>query len=156
VAIGGVDAHARKYPLLPFVVFPYEYLFRTLRTHILTETELPEDAPAAIEAILGALQEGHCFTSYDYLHPGSGTRFCSIDGELMMGDETSFVTPVDFSVSLPREAHLSIIKNGVAIRRTVEKELVFTADTPGVYRIEARLDEKPWIYTNPIYLRPEA
>jgi hypothetical protein len=31
--------------------------------------------------------------------------------------------------------------------------LEFRADAPGAYRVEARLGGKPWVYTNPIYLR---
>ena len=156
VAIGGVDAHARKYPLLPFVVFPYEFLFKTLRTHILTNTPLKVETPEAIGLVLTALGKGHCFASYDFLHDGTGTRFRSTDGHLIMGDEAYFRGPLELEVTLPWKAHLSVIRNGVAIERSEEKDLMFTADSPGVYRIEARLDGKPWIYTNPIYLRPEA
>ena len=31
---------------------------------------------------------------------------------------------------------------------------VFRTRGPGVYRVEARLGERPWIFANPIYLRP--
>ena len=153
VAIGGVDAHAKKYPFLPFVVFPYEYLFKTLRTHILTNEPLAEDKSEAIEASLAAMRQGNCFASYDYLHNGKGTRFFSADNNLIMGDEAEYHEPLDLVVTLPWKAHLSVVRNGVAIKRAEEKDLEFRADSPGVYRVEARLDGKPWIYTNPIYLR---
>jgi hypothetical protein len=31
--------------------------------------------------------------------------------------------------------------------------LTFRAEVPGVYRVEAAYEGKPWVYTNPIYLR---
>jgi hypothetical protein len=43
VGIGGVDAHAHKYNLLGFLeveIFPYKVLFKSIRTHIITEEEL--------------------------------------------------------------------------------------------------------------------
>ena len=46
VAVGGVDVHARRYPLVPFVVFPYRDVFCTVRTHVLTSEPLTGDAPA--------------------------------------------------------------------------------------------------------------
>ena len=45
VGIGGVDAHAHKYNVLGFVeveVFPYKVLFKSIRTHLLIEEDLPQ------------------------------------------------------------------------------------------------------------------
>ena len=78
-----------------FVVFPYEYLFRTIRTHVLSNTPLTGDAPTDIQTILLSLQEGHCFASNDYVHNAKGTRFSSADGRLTMGDEATFGGPTD-------------------------------------------------------------
>ncbi|MDA0748757.1 MAG: hypothetical protein O2954_19745 [bacterium] len=156
VAIGGVDAHARKYPLLPFVVFPYEYLFRNLRTYFLLDQPLTGNAEQDISSILYALREGHCFIAYDRLAKGAGTRFGSTDGILQMGDECTFKGPLELEVRLPAQAELLILRNGRPFLHTRNKTFAFRAETPGVYRVEARRDGKPWIFTNPIYLRPGA
>ena len=156
VCIGGVDAHARKYPLLPLVVFPYADLFRTLRTRILTSEPLSGSASEDIPRLLQALGKGHCFVSYDLLCEGSGTRFGSTDGTLLMGDEQTFGAEVELEVHLPVEAELTVLRDGRPLKTLRTATHTFRAETPGVYRVEARLEGKPWIYTNPIYLRSGA
>ncbi len=156
VAIGGVDAHARRYPLLPFVVFPYEDLFRTLRTHVLTDAPLVGSVSEDIPRLVQALRAGHCFIAYDRLCDASGTRFGSADGVLLMGDERPFDGPVDLEVRLPTDAELTVLRNGHPIASLQGKVCTFCANAPGVYRAEAKYGGKPWIYTNPIYLRPGA
>ena len=50
---------------------------------------------------------------------------------------------------------LRILRNGEEIRSTEANALRFSPEAPGVYRVEAYIGEKPWIYSNPIYLRGE-
>ena len=149
-------AHARRYPFLPFVVFPYEDLFRTLRTHVLTDEPLVGSAPEDIPRLLQALQQGHCFIASDGLCEASGTRFGSADGALLMGDESRFEGTVDLEVHLPAEAAFTVFQDGEPFINQRGTTCAFCAESPGVYRVEARRDNKPWIYTNPIYLRPGA
>lgn len=155
VAIGGIDAHARKYPLLPFVVFPYEDAFRTLHTRIYLKSPLTGNKQEDIEAILKALQQGHCYISYDGLMSGAGVQFHTADEQFMMGDETLFQSPTKIDVHLPQHATLNIICNGQTIAQHQTQHHTFLAEKPGVYRIEARIQDSPWIYTNPIYLRAQ-
>lgn len=156
VCIGGVDAHARRYPLLPFVVFPYKDLFRTVRTRLLLPEPLSGSASEDIPRILRALREGHCFISYDGLRNGEGARFASADGALLMGDASTFNGPVELHVRLPAEADITVVRDGAALLNFRGATCAFSADAPGVYRVQASLAGKPWIYTNPIYLRPPA
>lgn len=153
VAFGGVDAHARKYPLLPFVVFPYQWLFSTIRTHLLIPRPFVRDASTDIATVLDALAQGHCFLARDNLRDAAGARFGSDDGRLLTGDEDVFEGDVDLILTLPSAAEISLLKDGVRIRAEHGTTLTHTADTPGVYRIEATVDGRAWLYTNPIYLR---
>lgn len=155
VAIGGVDAHARKYSPLPFVVFPYEQAFQTLRTHIFLKTQLTGSKHEDISAILQALQQGHCYIAYDGLTNGSGVRFQTSDGQTIMGDEIPFQLPLPIDIQLPQKADLNIIHNGQIIAHHHTQNHTFQAEKPGVYRIEAHIQNTPWVYTNPIYLRAQ-
>lgn len=156
VCIGGVDAHARRYPLLPLVVFPYADLFQTLRTRIITSEPLSGSPSDDILLLLQALEKGNCFVSYDSLYEGKGTRFGSADGSLIMGDEQTFNGEVKLEIQLPVEAEITVLQNGLPFKHFRSKFCTFHAETPGVYRAEAKLEGKPWIFTNPVYLRSGA
>jgi hypothetical protein len=153
VAIAGVDAHARRVPLLPFVVFPYKDLFCALRTHLLTDRPVHPGAPDAPGIIFDALGKGRAFLGFDRLADTAGTRFGSEDGLLGPGDEAPFSRPVRLRAIVPREADLRLLKDGTPFQTTRGREILGSANGPGVYRAEARLDGKPWIFTNPVYLR---
>ena len=157
VGIAGVDAHAKKKkPLFGhLVVFPYEKLFRTIRTHILSEEAFSGRWADDARIVYRALKQGHCFGAYDLLGPSKGFRFTvrSSEGSAVMGDEVAFCEDAEIEVVLPRRAFLRILRNGEEIHRTEGDSLHFSADAPGVYRVEAYIGDKSWIYSNPIYLR---
>ncbi|MSS72297.1 MAG: histidinol-phosphatase [Candidatus Latescibacteria bacterium] len=153
VGIGGVDAHARRYPLLNVVIFPYEDLFRTVRTHVLLDGPLTRDAATDRVAILNALREGRCFASYDHRVPGLGFCFSAPSHGLLMGDEAAFLHDLDLVVESPVPAAFRLIRDGLQQGEGAGRRHVFRTEGPGVYRAEARLDGRPWIFTNPIYLR---
>jgi hypothetical protein len=158
VAIGGVDAHAKKHPILPLTVFPYKELFQTIKTHVLIHQPLPKDNPQqAIKAILKSLQQGHCYLAYHPLGNPTGTRFQAANQCLIMGDETHFNKPnssLTLQFQTPQAATLRLFKNGHKIHEKYGNSLDLTTFEPGVYRAEARVNNKPWILTNPIHIRP--
>ena len=151
VAIGGVDVHARRViPLGIFKVFPYEQLFLTIRTHILTSPfsfNLAEDR----RLIYSALRQGHSYISYDYLAPADGFRFQTEDA--IMGDEVELSPHLTLTASSPQTAHLKLILNGRTVKEAEGTSLQLTVRAPGVYRLEAYLKGRPWVFTNPIYVR---
>jgi len=158
VGIGGVDAHAKQLPLFRFIkVFPYEYLFRTVRTHILLETPLsPPSLEESKAQVYGALKRGRCFFAYDLLADSMGFMFsCAMqDGtQLVMGDETTFVESAELFASVPQPATIRLICDGVTIAETQGKSLNHTVRQAGVYRVEADYKSQPWIFSNPIFLR---
>jgi len=56
-------------------------------------------------------------------------------------------------VTLPVAAEIRLIHNGNEASRTMLQVLTFRPHRPGVYRVEAWLKGRPWILSNPIYLR---
>jgi hypothetical protein len=74
VAIGGSDAHSHVMHLGPLArtVFPYEFHFRTVNTHVNLPRPLGTDAASDTSMILDALRHGHCFIGYDRRHCRDG------------------------------------------------------------------------------------
>ena len=155
VVIGGVDAHARHIlPLGIFKVFPYRQLFSTIRTHILT-SPFTLDLDHDRSLIYSALRKGHSYISYDYLAEANGLRFGvnSKNEEVIMGDEIPFSSGLTLTAFSPRPAHLQIIHNGQMVMEKKGDSLEMPLTEPGVYRLEVHLDGKPWIFTNPVYIK---
>lgn len=57
-------------------------------------------------------------------------------------------------VNCDREAELRLLCQGeVVASEEASQSLTFVPEEAGEYRVEVRLDGKPWIYSNHIYLR---
>ncbi len=165
VAVGGSDAHARLMSLGPLrkVIFPYEFHFSTVNTHLLVPQPLRGVLETDRRMVLTALAEGHCFIGYDLPAPTRGFRFTAHgkNGQAIMGDVISLDNGVTLQIKLPSQAdEIRLIKDGQLIRRTRGEVLVHIVTEPGVYRVEAyrRFLGRPrgWIFSNPIYVRAEA
>jgi hypothetical protein len=152
VGIGGVDAHARR--IGPFVSMSYASLFRTVRTHVLLEDALQGMLDADSAAIYGALAAGRCFIAYEKHVLATGFRFAAKthDGWAQMGDRLVCRDEVEFVATVPATGRLRLLRDGRVVSETTGEELVCRACTPGVYRVEAEHDGRPWIYSNPITL----
>jgi hypothetical protein len=159
--IGGVDAHAHKYNLLGFMeveIFPYKVLFKSIRTHILLDTELVrENTEKSIykskKAIYKALAEGRCFFANDYHADSKGFRFFAEVGDKIytMGDTIKKANKIKLKVLLPvQSAEVRLIRNGTTIATTEDKSAEFMIDKQGVYRVEVYIHHKAWIYSNHI------
>ena len=158
VGIGSTDAHALSLPFLRFIKFlPYEYLYRTIRTHVLlneplSKSSLHEDK----RKIYAALKAGNCFIAHDIIADSSGFLFSGAtkdSGDLIMGQETKFNHMVELCVSVPYQAEIQLLRNGETIKNINAKKLHISTDKSGVYRVEVYLDGRPWIFSNPIFLR---
>ncbi|MCX5671383.1 MAG: hypothetical protein NTU94_08715 [Planctomycetota bacterium] len=62
--------------------------------------------------------------------------------------------PAVLRVHSPAPAALSLLRNGAVMDWTTGTDLEHRAEEAGVYRVEARFEGRPWVYTNPVYLRP--
>ena len=161
VGVGGVDAHAHKYNLLGFLeveIFPYKVLFKSIRTHILSQEEIKkgrseEAVERAKKIIYSALEKGSCFIANDYHGDSKGFRFfAEADKKIyQMGDKISKTNGVKLKINvLNSNAEIKLIRNGRVIESWEDKEASFTVNSKGVYRVEVYLNDKAWIFSNHI------
>jgi hypothetical protein len=132
-------------------VDPYYRSFRDSTTHILA----PELTEAAIRA---ALQQGHAYVSHDWMCDATGFSFLlSQPAQEIMGDEVKFAQGQKFVARFPVACHIRLLRNGKEVTELEGGQLEYAAEGPGVYRVEGWLkldgEDRPWIYSNPIYLR---
>lgn len=162
VAIGGSDAHAipLRLGLLRRVVFPYDFHFQGVNSHILTEEPLSGDEASDTQLMIGALRRGTCFIGYDLPAPTRGFRFTAQgeDGQVPMGEEIILQNGVTFQVRLPLATTCRLIHNGHVIKTWEKRETcTYIATEPGAYRVEVILPflgrPRGWIYSNPIYVK---
>lgn len=162
VAIGGSDAHSHQMHLGPLkrTVFPYEFHFRAINTHVFIPRPLGADDVADTSMILEALGQGHCFVGYDLPAPTRGFRFTGsgLEATAEMGDELSMKGGVTLQIRLPRITECVLLKDGKPLRTWHKHDLcTYIATQPGVYRVEVYIHylgmRRGWIFSNPIYLR---
>ncbi len=162
VAVGGSDAHQLKIKKGPFklAVYPYEYHFKSVNTHLLVPEPLNGDLRHDQHLIYAALRNGHAFVGYDLPAPTRGFRFSAQgkDQNVIMGDEISLDSGVTLQIRLPFPNTCQLIKDG-DVFRTFEGRSMYTQiiNQPGVYRVESYThflgEKRGWIYSNPIYVR---
>ncbi len=168
-AFGGSDAHAFPVHLGPLKlsVFAYNFLFRTVNTHLLLKEKLSRQSSRAREQVLKALREGSFFIGSDYYAPTRGFRFSAVnrDEEADMGGEIRRLPDTVLRIISPsKQGVVRIICNGKLVCESRRKIVVFKVLQEGVFRVEVywrpRLGKPiPWIYSNPIYVKeqkPEA
>jgi len=161
VGVGGVDAHAHKYNLLGFLeveIFPYKVLFKSIRTHILTQEEIKkgrsDDAvEKAKKIIYSALEKGSSFIANDYHGDSKGFKFFaeSYRKIYQMGEKISKSGKVKLKIFVPSSnAEIKLIRNGRIIESWEDQEVSFNVNSKGVYRVEVYLNGKAWIFSNHI------
>jgi hypothetical protein len=137
-------------PLLKVQLDPYEVSFGYVSTHLMTRAVTE---PACFEALL----HGRCYVAFDWLADPTGFRFTGRSGRHRreMGDETHGT--INLEIESPLPAELRLLRDGEEIARESGTRLEREVHEPGAYRAEAWLDvageSRPWIYSNPIYLR---
>lgn len=161
--IAGLDCHARRLPLVGTEMFPYEDMFRTIRTHVflpagrMATVPFVGDSPHFSERdYLEAIREARCFVANDYLADSTGTRFwaeCDCGTRVEMGESHSCSGKATLHLSLPTIAEIHVIKNGTQAARVQDTVAQIPCDEKGVHRAEAWLDGRPWVFTNHVYLR---
>ncbi len=161
VAIGGSDAHARHMSLGPIhrVIFPYEYHFSAINTHVLTPSPLSGDLARDRAMVLEALRAGRCFIGYDLAAPTRGFRFSAQGREqgARMGEEIQAGGAVTFQVKLPSPAEIRLVRGGQTVKSVFGGALTHAIHEPGAYRVEVRRRYlgrwRGWIFSNPIYIK---
>lgn len=134
---------------------PYAVAFRNTSTHILAP-ELSE------KAIRTSLAQGHAYVAHDWLCDPTGFTFIAGNyfGVFDMGDTVGtglIAGATRLEASVPVPAKLKLIHNGTVVAEAVDSKVSFVAKEQGAYRLEAWLsaggEDRPWIFSNPIYVR---
>lgn len=159
--VGGSDAHALPMSLGPLrrTIFPYEFHFSAINTHLLVDNGLTGDLDTDRKTIYSALKNGHSFVGYDLPAPTRGFRFSAqgFDQTAGMGEEIRLENGVTLQIRLPRPTYTRLIRNGEVVKTWDGRQVcTFTATEPGAYRVEAYINylgkQRGWIFSNPIYL----
>lgn len=164
VAIGGADAHAMAASMGPLrrTLFPYQYHFQAINTHLIIPKPLSGELIPDKKRVYEAFREGHAFIGYDLPHPTRGFRFKAKGKHqsAIMGGEITPENGLTFQITLPARCECRLIKDGECLKTWHNREVCTHITTePGVYRVEAYLPYKGkrrgWIFSNPIYVRSE-
>ena len=161
VAVGGSDAHASKMRMGPLrkTIFPYEFHFSTVNTHLLVPRPLTGDLLADRKMIYAALAAGHAFVGYDLPASTRGFRFTAQGKEktALMGDKLPAEGGVTLQVKAPKRAEVRLLKDGKVLKAVEGEFITHITTEAGVYRVEAYLRflgrKRGWIFSNPIYVR---
>jgi len=161
VGIGNADAHATTFRMGPIrhIVFPYDFLFNCVNTHILVTQPLTGNVERDKLAIYKALGQGSAFVGYDIPGDTRGFRFSANGqyGSTTMGGSIRLGPGVTLQALAPARSHIKIINQGKVVAEAIEREnLTYTAQVPGAYRVEVWQKyhgrERAWILSNPIYV----
>ncbi|MBW2096697.1 MAG: CehA/McbA family metallohydrolase [Deltaproteobacteria bacterium] len=162
VAIGGSDAHGDlfEWGALRFRPFSYHTLLNTINVHLLLEEPLPDDFARAKEQLFQAMRRGRLFIAHDGLESARGFSFSyeTISGDTwQMGEEEGF-EPGNMVVRSPAPGRIRLVRNGMTLGEWKGRNIRVAIKKDGVYRVEVEKFEpvfgwRPWIFSNPIYLR---
>jgi hypothetical protein len=140
-------------------VFPYDYLFRCVNTHILTPTPLTGDFDSDKNLVLNALRDGISFVGYELPASTQGFRFNAQghNTDAVMGEWLRLGQGVTLQIVLPQVADIRLIKDGkIVLQETESTHRTYIAVQPGTYRVEAYIHyqgkSRCWIFSNPIFV----
>jgi len=162
VAIGGSDAHAFPGSMGPLhrTLFPYEFHFRCINTHLLVNNPLSGILEEDRKMIIEALSSGHAFVGYDLPALTTGFRYTAqgYNQTAIMGDEISAEKGITLQIRLPQPVECQLVKDGKVVKTWNNREsITYVTGEPGVYRVQCFIHFKGkrrgWIFSNPIYIR---
>jgi hypothetical protein len=150
VAIGGLDAHQfgiRIAGRVPLRLMGYKRAFEQLHTHVVVEREPTRQLEHDRALVYDALREGRCYIANDQVADARGFAFSH------MGEELPFEAGMTLAARTPQPAHIRLLRDGQLVAESHSSELHHSIELHGVYRIEAALHRRPWIFSNPVYVR---
>ncbi len=159
--IGGADAHGLIYRVGPIrhTVFPYDFLFSCVNTHILSKTPFTGEWEADQKIVYKTLKAGSAFIGYDLIGETRGFRFSAHGqgGTALMGGSVRLGAGVTLQARAPDRCHLRLIRHGQVVAEWHGQEaFTYSASQSGAYRVEAWRNYKgqpyTWILSNPIYV----
>lgn len=156
-AIGGLDGHQPGIRIRGRVRSPLSHrrTFGLLRTHLLCERPLTGDAGADSRTMVSALDAGAAWLTSPCVAPAHGARLWAQrpdGGVIPMGGEAG-ASPALLHVRLPRAADIRVLRGGALLKETHDEALDVEIAQRGVYRVEAWIDGRLWLLSNPVHLR---
>ena len=150
VAIGGLDAHQfgiRIAGRVPLRMMSYRRSFEQLHTHVLCERAPTRDLEHDLALVYSALREGRCYIANDKVADARGFAFSH------MGEELAFEPGIELAVRTPQAAEIRLLRDGEVVAAAHANELHHSIERHGVHRVEIFRETRPWIYSNPVYVR---
>jgi len=159
-AIGGLDAHQHGLRVRGHVYSPLSNrtAFALMRTHLLCDRPLSGELHADRVTLLRALAGGAAWLHCPFVAPAEGARLWAEQTgrqPIPMGGEAP-AGPTALCVRLPRIADVEVFRDGATLHQARTQELEFGVELPGVYRIQARINDRLWLLSNPVHLRARA
>ncbi|HSE95498.1 MAG TPA: PHP domain-containing protein, partial [Methylomirabilota bacterium] len=149
--------------------FPsHETAFRMGRLHFVTTEPLGEDR-ADRTRVYRAFRAGRFYNAFDGFAPAQGFRFHLLRGSqrILMGETVTASTDLALEARVPPLGSpvVRVMRDGEVLHEaTGHAPLRLPIPGPGVYRVEVDLRlnlfplggtrAMPWIFSNPIYVRP--
>lgn len=158
VGIGVADVHARPLPIFNFVkILSYRKAFQNIRTHILVNGPFSYELEKDRKIVYDAIENGCCFFSNDSIFDSKGFMFeaLSTSGRhAIIGEEIDMSDQLFLQVKSPVPCDIQLVKDGILLRSLPNSDkMTYQVDSPGVYRVQTSYQGKPWVFTNPIYIR---
>ncbi len=158
---GEIDNHNTKKKIfgLTFNIFPFDYSFKTVSTHILPEKELSKDAREAKQQVIECVKNSKLYVAQESWDEAKGFELHITDGAntAYSGGAISLSQNLTLKVKLPKKAHIKIVLNGKTIAEKNAGFFELRITEKGVYRVEAYKKKcfiaKPWIFSNHIKVR---
>jgi hypothetical protein len=133
---------------------PYVCSFRHVSTHLLLKEVNEAEVRQALEA-------GRAYVAFDWIADPTGFVFRAERGtdNWPIGSEIPFAEGLHLRAEAPLEGRFRLIHDGEVILEESGASIDHLVDKPGVYRVEVWLnlagEDRPWILTNPIYVREQ-
>jgi PHP domain-containing protein len=156
-AIGGLDGHQPGIRVGGRVrsPLPHRRTFDLLRTHLLCARPLTGDVEADWRTVLQALAGGTAWLTCPCVAPAYGARLWAErrDGAVIRMGAEGPAGPSVLRVRLPQEAEVRVIRGGARFHQSRGRDVDVPIEAAGVYRVEARIDGRLWLLSNPVHLR---
>ena len=161
--IGGADAHGHEHVIyrdIKINIFRYKIIFKCLRTYIVTDKKISTGMPYDEARILlhDSLKKASAYFAQYYLGNPSGFRFWGSkkDKVFPMGSEFPFENDLRINAVIPQKrVKWYLYRNGSEISTGKSTSIDLMVKEPGVYRLVVDRKDRPWLYSNHLYIRPE-
>jgi hypothetical protein len=153
--IGGLDAHAlaARHNGKPYTLFPYEWMMQTVTNYLLLDEPLAADTASAYQQVYAALRQGRSYlvNRLEGALPAPPLYAMRDAQQWHIGASPSLEGGTLTLHAEVRGGDLRLIHNGDLLASGADS-VQQTVDSPGVYRLEAQREGRPWLYTNPLYV----